>query len=134
VPINVIVDTGAQGSIGNMALYNRLRSNRSLGDTEMTDINGASMSGQLRLARRLDLGRARVENFPVLFADSQAFHTLGLGDEPALVLGMEELKLFRRVAIDFKSRRVLFDLPPEAEMPNLFNMTTERGSQRTRPL
>jgi len=92
------------------------------------------MSGQLRLARRLDLGRARVENFPVLFADSQAFHTLGLGDEPALVLGMEELKLFRRVAIDFKTRRVLFDLPPEAEMPNLFSMTTERGSQRTRPL
>ena len=26
---------------------------------------------------------------------------------------MSELRLFRRVAIDFKTRRVLFDLPPE---------------------
>jgi hypothetical protein len=31
---------------------------------------------------------------------------------------MEELRLFRRVAIDFKSRRVLFDLPPETRMPS----------------
>jgi predicted aspartyl protease len=129
VRVNVVVDTGAQGSIGNMALYNRLRSNRSLGDTVMTDINGASMSGRMRLARRLDLGRARVENFPVLFADSRPFHTLGLADEPALILGMEELRLFRRVAIDFKSRRVLFDLPPVASMPSLFNMTTDHSSR-----
>jgi hypothetical protein len=28
-----------------------------------------------------------------------------------LVLGMQQLKLFRRVAIDFDKRRVLFDLP-----------------------
>jgi len=131
VPVNVVVDTGAQGSIGNAALMNRLRGNKSLGDSVMTDINGASVSGRLRLARRLDLGRARVENFPIMFADTQAFHTLGLGDEPALILGMEELRLFRRVAIDFKSRRVLFDLPPDAQMPSLFNMSTERGSQRS---
>jgi predicted aspartyl protease len=129
IRVNVVVDTGAQGSIGNMALFDRLRASRSLGDTVMTDINGASMSGRLRLARRLDLGRARLENFPVLFTDSQPFHTLGLADEPALILGMEELRLFRRVAIDFKSRRVLFDLPPEASMPSLFNMTTDQPSR-----
>jgi hypothetical protein len=64
-----------------------------------------------------------VQNFPVLFADSRPFHTLGLADQPALILGMSELKLFRRVAIDFKTRRVLFDLPPDALFQRRFNAT-----------
>jgi hypothetical protein len=53
----------------------------------------------------------QLNNVPVLFADAPPFHVLGLADKPALILGMEELRLFRRVAIDFKSREVLFDLP-----------------------
>src|SRR5690606_1430116 len=111
IKVDGIVDTGAQSSIGNLALLERLRRNRKLADTEMTDINGVTMEGVVRVAERLDLGRASIQNFPILFADSRPFHTLGLADKPALVLGMAELKLFRRVAIDFKTRRVLFDLP-----------------------
>jgi hypothetical protein len=49
-----------------------------------------------------------------MFADSPLFHSLDLSEKPAIMLGMSELKLFRRVAIDFESRRVLFDLPPGA--------------------
>ena len=30
---------------------------------------------------------------------------------PALLLGMRELKLFKRVAIDFAANRIYFDLP-----------------------
>jgi predicted aspartyl protease len=114
VQVEVIVDTGAQGSVGNMALFERLRRNRKLEDTEMTDVNGHTLGGVVRIASRLELGRASVSNFPILFADSRPFHSLGLADKPALILGMTELRLFRRVAIDFKTRRVLFDLPRSA--------------------
>jgi predicted aspartyl protease len=114
VQVEVIVDTGAQGSVGNMALFERMRRHREMDETEMTDINGATLGGFVRIARELKLGRASVQNFPILFADSRPFHSLGLADKPALILGMSELKLFRRVAIDFKTRRVLFDLPPDA--------------------
>lgn len=114
VQVEVIVDTGAQGSVGNLALLDRMRRHRELGETEMTDINGQTLGGVVRVARELSLGRASVQNFPILFADSRPFHTLGLADKPALILGMSELKLFRRVAIDFKTRRVLFDLPSDA--------------------
>ena len=120
IKVDVIVDTGAQSSIGNMALLERLRPNRKLADTEMTDINGVTMEGVVRVAERLDLGRASIQNFPILFADSRPFHTLGLADKPALILGMTELKLFRRVAIDFKTRRVLFDLPRGAPYRSYF--------------
>jgi hypothetical protein len=50
----------------------------------------------------------------VSFADAPAFAALGLADKPALILGMQDLSVFRRVAIDFKTRRVLFDLPSSA--------------------
>lgn len=120
VDVEVIVDTGAQSSVGNMALLARLRRNRDLGESVMTDINGVTLGGVVRVARELDLGRASVQNFPILFADSRPFHTLGLADKPALILGMSELKLFRRVAIDFKSRRVLFDLPPDVALQARF--------------
>jgi hypothetical protein len=83
----------------------------------MTDVNGANLTGEVRLARELEFGRARLTNFPITFAESPTFKAMGLDERPALILGMSELRVFRRVAIDFKSRRVLFDLPASATVP-----------------
>ena len=116
VEVSVIIDTGAQGSIGNLALQERLRRNRHLEETVMTDITGTQITGQTRMARGLQLGRASLNNFPVTYADSPVFAGLGLADEPAMILGMSELRLFRRVAIDFATRQVLFDLPRNADI------------------
>jgi predicted aspartyl protease len=116
IKVAVVVDSGAQNSIGNPVLFNRFRRARHVGESEVTDINGVVMSGMVKLADELNVGRAKLQNIPVMFADSPTFAALGLDDEPAIILGMSELKLFRRVAIDFKTRRVLFDLPPEARI------------------
>jgi predicted aspartyl protease len=116
IKISVVVDSGAQNSIGNPALFSRFRRARHIGESELTDINGEVMSGVVRLGSELNVGRAKLQNIPIMFADSPTFHALGLAGEPALILGMSELKLFRRVAIDFKTRRVLFDLPPESRI------------------
>lgn len=112
VKVWVVVDSGAQGSVGNPALLERFRRKREFGMSEMTDINGVVMSGAIKVSRELIVGRVKLQNVPVMFADSPTFHALGLADRPALILGMSELKLFRRVAIDFRTRRVLFDVPP----------------------
>jgi predicted aspartyl protease len=113
----VIVDTGAQGSIGNAALLRRLRRARTESPSELTDVNGVQAIGTVRMARQLELGRASISNFPITFTNSPTFAAMGLDDEPAMVLGMSELRLFRRVAIDFASRRVMFDLPERARLP-----------------
>lgn len=113
----IVVDTGAQGSVGNAALARRLRRARQSGEAEMTDINGVQVAGLLRTVRSLDIGRARLADFEITFADSPLFAALELEDEPALVLGMNALRAFERVAIDFPTRRVLFDLPASAGMP-----------------
>jgi predicted aspartyl protease len=110
VRVNVLIDTGAQSSVGNFALRDRLRGGHA-GTAAMTDINGVEVSTNVRMARDLRIGRAQLENVPIAFIDSPTFRALGLDDKPALVLGMSELKLFRRVAIDFKERKILLDLP-----------------------
>ncbi|WAT17604.1 retropepsin-like aspartic protease [Aurantiacibacter sp. MUD11] len=121
VDVDVIVDTGAQGSVGNMALERRLQRRRTLEDSVMTDVNGVQISGEARVARRLALGRAIVNNVVISFADSPTFAALDLNERPALILGMSELRLFKRVAIDFRSRRVLFDLPGDVPLDRAFH-------------
>jgi len=53
---------------------------------------------------------------PITFADTPAFEALGLQDKPVLSLGMQHLRLFDRVAIDFTKRQILFDLPRRARI------------------
>ena len=53
-------------------------------------------------------------NVWIAFAEAPAFEALGLHKKPALLLGMRDLRSFDRVAIDFATRRILFDLPKSA--------------------
>ena len=115
----VIIDTGAQNSVGNLALLRKLRA-RQGAEVTATDVNGATLTSRIGVARELEIGNLTMQSIPIGFADSPALDALGLGKRPALILGMRNLRLFDRVAIDFATRRVLFDLP--------------RGTGRTRPM
>jgi len=110
VRATVIIDTGAQGSMGNMALRNRIRAKRA-GEVTTTDVNGAQLTGRMSYIRNISIEGLSLSNIGLTFVDAPAFDALGLGDKPVLSLGMQHLKLFDRVAIDFNSRRILFDVP-----------------------
>lgn len=106
----VIIDTGAQNSMGNLALLKKLRK-RAEEKMESTDVHGVKVKSNLAFAERLVIGDMELQDIPIGFADSPAIDALGFADRPALILGMGNLRLFERVAIDFATRRVLFDLP-----------------------
>ncbi len=110
VRTTVIIDTGAQGSIGNLALRDRIRRKRAQ-EVITTDVNGVSMTGQMQTVRSLNLEGLQVSDVALTFADTPAFEALGLNDKPVLALGMQHLRIFDRVAIDFAEQRVLFDVP-----------------------
>ena len=110
VRATVIVDTGAQASIANNALKERIRTKRA-SEVETVDVNGVSLTGELLYVRNLTFGGISLNNVPLTFADAPAFEALGLKDKPVLSLGMQHLRLFDRVAIDFARQRVLFDVP-----------------------
>lgn len=113
VRTQVIIDTGAQGSIGNHALQRKLRAKKRDVVTA-TDVNGKQITGDLGMARAIVIDRLQINYVPIAFAEGPAFAALGLSRKPALILGMDDLRTFDRVAIDFASRRVLFDLPASA--------------------
>lgn len=110
VSTSILIDTGSQISIGNRALANALRST-STGRTEWEDVHGSRQAGNVAIARRIKIDDVSLGNIPFAIADAPPFAQLGLDTQPAMILGMQQLKMFRRVAIDFKSRRILFDLP-----------------------
>lgn len=117
VPVTVVLDTGAQTSIGNRALQRKLRSRRAKGlgaPTELKAVTGQTIDADLGIAADFRIGRAKLSQIGIAFADSPTFKALDLDKRPALFMGMSALRQFDRVAIDFKNRRVLFDLPKHA--------------------
>jgi predicted aspartyl protease len=116
--VNIIVDTGAQTSIGNMALKQMVKKHRQNSSaffpTELTSVTGEAVAAEGTAIRRIVVGGITMTNLAVSFADSQAFRALDLDDRPALLLGMDSLHLFDRVEIDFPNRRIVFDMPSGA--------------------
>jgi predicted aspartyl protease len=110
VRATVIIDTGAQASLANTALRERIRAKRAQ-EVLTTDVNGVDLPGDLMFVRDLSIHGLALTNVPLTFADTPAFEALGLNDQPAISLGMQHLALFDRVAIDFARQRILFDVP-----------------------
>lgn len=116
--IDVIVDTGAQTSVGNLALQKLVADRRAnrlpFLPTTLGAVTGEAVPATRTAIKRIIINGMDVNDLPVSFADSQAFRALGLTERPALLLGMDSLALFDRVEIDFPNKRVVFDLPDGA--------------------
>ncbi|WP_338466748.1 retroviral-like aspartic protease family protein [Novosphingobium sp. ZN18A2] len=117
VHTQVIIDTGAEMSVGNIALQDALRKRHEQVKTQLIAVTGQQITADLGFARRVELGDLTISNTVIAFADAPPFKRLGLRKKPALLLGMAQLRLFHRVAIDFDSRKVMFDLPASAIDP-----------------
>lgn len=107
--VYVIVDTGAEVTIGNEALRRRLERRGRLGPlqpVELLSVTGGRLIADQGVARRIRIGGAALRNLAVAFADAEPFRQLRLDDRPALLLGMDALRLFERVSFDFANRRV----------------------------
>jgi predicted aspartyl protease len=112
--VNVVVDTGAQVSIGNMALFHRLKAGRLLippTPVSLLSVTGEEVSALYSMVKQVTVGAVTLENVPMVFVDAAPFAELDLADRPAMLLGMGMLRMFDSIAIDFGRRRVDFVLP-----------------------
>ena len=110
----VILDTGAQTTVANNALRRRLERKgrvREVHPIRMLSVTGGTILADATVVRTIRLGGVDINDMPVAFADVHPFKKLGLTDRPALLLGMDALKLFERVSVDFANRKVRL-LPP----------------------
>ncbi|MGH6705806.1 MAG: aspartyl protease family protein [Sphingomicrobium sp.] len=110
--VEAVIDTGSEITIGNIALRDRLmRGNRDKFMTvSITGVTGVTMDLQLARVGELRLGAVTLRNVPIAFAQVPPFEVFGLAKEPALLLGTDLLAIFRRVSLDFRSRKVRFQL------------------------
>ncbi|MDP3801548.1 retropepsin-like aspartic protease [Brevundimonas sp.] len=107
------VDSGAQYSIGNQALRRAVAARRRDGGrlgraVPIYGVTGQSLSADLAQVDDLRLGAARLGPTPLLFADLHCFETLGLADQPAMLIGADLLGRFREVTLDFPGSKVTF--------------------------
>jgi predicted aspartyl protease len=114
IDVDIVIDTGAQSSMGNFALRDRLsRRNRGrdLIPVALSSVIGAKMTGDFTQIKEIDVGGVTIKDLPIVFSENYAATVLGLEKRPAIFLGMDALGLFDKVVIDFVNNRVSFALP-----------------------
>ena len=110
--VDAVIDTGSEITIGNLALRNRLIVGNADKFTTIaaTGVTGVTVNLQIARVAELKLGPVILRNVPVAFADVPPFAVFGLAEQPALLLGTDVMENFRRVALDFRARKVRFQL------------------------
>lgn len=114
VPLTAFIDSGAENTIGNMALRQLALARNPTARWTMTPI--VSSTGQTIMAEIADLPTLRVgglglPNWPVAFADLHTFAMWDMVKKPAILIGVDILSRFEYVCLDFARDEVRFRLP-----------------------
>jgi predicted aspartyl protease len=115
----VVIDTGSQVTIGNEALRKVLMRDRMLSSPqriEIESVTGEKVSGDYMFVRQLEVGGVGLNNLAVVFFDAHTFKQLKLDKRPALLLGMNAMRAFKKVSIDFASRRLRVVIPEHSSL------------------
>jgi Aspartyl protease len=127
--LTVVLDTGSEITIGNQALRRRLLG-PNLVDVEkrveLESVTGAKITGDYMFVREMTIGGVGLTNLAVVFIDAHTFKQLGLDKKPALLLGMNAIRAFKKVSIDFANRKFRVVLPERSE---LATQVASRGSR-----
>jgi len=118
-PLTVVIDTGSQVSLGNEALRRALLGSHLLEashQVELVSVTGQRINGDYMFIRELQIGGVTIKNLAIVFADAHTFQKLKLDRRPALLLGMNAIRAFKKVSIDFASRKFRVVLPESSSL------------------
>ncbi|MEP7247355.1 MAG: retroviral-like aspartic protease family protein [Gammaproteobacteria bacterium] len=110
VRAKAIIDTGAERTLGNLALLDALRHRgKRRGEPRWTDVTGATeqiAKGESVVAATVHLGDVVISHVDVTYGDFPIFKSWGLEDRPAMLVGMDVLGVADMLVIDFHNREV----------------------------
>ena len=111
-PVDAVIDTGSEITIGNFALREQIVRRRvaKLETVEVTGVTGFTVELEMARIAELRLGPVLLRGVSIAFAEVPPFAVFGLSDRPALLLGTDLMNTFRRVSLDFRARKVRFQL------------------------
>ena len=125
--VTVVLDTGSEICVGNEALRRRLMG-RNLVDArqkvDLLSVTGQTISGDYMYVRELQMGGVSLQNLAVVFVDAHTFQQLKLDRTPSLLLGMNAIRAFKKVSIDFANRKFRVVVPEKSELDTRLAMRT----------
>lgn len=115
------IDSGADVSVCNSALFAALRHIRSppttLEPVKLSGVTGGTVLGAVTVIDTIRIPGLTFTRTPVVIADLRVFDLWGLSAEPALLIGMNCLRAFSRVSIDYGRKDMLFRIPTARNPP-----------------
>jgi hypothetical protein len=116
IPVAAFLDSGAQDTIGNMALR-QLAITRyptaAWSQTPIISVTGQIIAGEMADLPAFRIGGTRLPNWPMAFADLHTFQMWDLINRPAILIGIDILSRFETVCLDFGRDEVRMRLPQE---------------------
>jgi predicted aspartyl protease len=108
------IDSGASVSVGNeklfAALYDSDPRYNKIGVIPLTGVTGGQIDGAVTLVDKIRLKALNFSNCALVIADLQIFDLWGLAQTPAVLIGMNYLRQFANVSIDYGNKELRFDL------------------------
>ncbi|HEV7605729.1 MAG TPA: aspartyl protease family protein [Steroidobacteraceae bacterium] len=105
-----VIDTGAERTLGNLALQNAMNKNRRRKrEVVAAMVHGATpdiTDGDVQEIKEATIGDMTLSNLEVIFADFHVFKLWGLDQEPAMLIGMDMLGVLERLVIDYRRNEV----------------------------
>jgi hypothetical protein len=103
VRAQVIIDTGGQRTIGNLAMRDTLVQRRVQGQAvQIFDVTAQSQNGEFFPCPPIELGPLKIAGAHIAYGEIQVFEHWHFTQEPALLLGMDVIGLFDTFIIDYR--------------------------------
>jgi predicted aspartyl protease len=110
VVTRAVIDTGAQRTLGNLALRDALvRHHHGGGRSERTDVFGVTDSvqeGEYADTPPITVGNAQLSTVVVTYGDIYVFKLWSLDKTPSLLLGMDVLGVLDTLIVDYKLKEI----------------------------
>jgi len=105
LPVRAIIDTGAQASVGNVALQTALRRQIERNRRGEDAVTGATGDVQYGIGARvapITIGELSIRDAHITFGNMHIFERWKMQDEPAVLIGMDILGLLDTLVIDYR--------------------------------
>lgn len=109
IKAKAVIDTGAERTLGNLALQMAMNKGKKRRDPISAVVHGATpdiADGEVQSIKEASIGDMKLTNLEVIFSDFHVFKLWGLDQEPALLVGMDMLGVLERLVIDYRRNEV----------------------------
>jgi predicted aspartyl protease len=118
-PVTAFMDSGSQTTVGNSAMGRLVSADLNVPrparlSVPVLSATGQTAMGELGLTPLLKIGGLTITGLPTVFADLHVFDLWALQDRAALLIGVDVMRQFDAIELDYRNRKVAFYLKADS--------------------